>query len=42
MKKISLALAAVTLAATTVVSMPVGAANHNEKVLKHSPVIKMH
>ena len=39
MKKISLALAAVTLAATTVVSMPVGAANHNEKVLKHSPVI---
>ena len=39
MKKISLALAAVTIAATTVVSIPVDAANYNDAVLKHTPVI---
>ena len=39
MKRISLALAAVTIAATTIVSIPVGAANYNEKVLKHTPTI---
>lgn len=39
MKKLGLAVAAVTIAATAIASIPVGAANYNEKVLKHTPTI---
>ncbi len=39
MKKIGLAFAAATVAAMTVASFPISAANYNENVLKYTPVI---
>ena len=39
MKKLGLAVAAATVAAMTIASIPIGAANYNENVLKYTPVI---